>query len=84
MIASGDAGHGQVLLRDAEQIARSITNPDRQARVLRAVAETVALYDPNRAEQVVGGITDPYHRHEQYTVTNLVGQRAAHLIAQQL
>jgi hypothetical protein len=40
-------------------VARSITDPDRQARALAGLVTAVAGTDPDRAEMVARSITDP-------------------------
>ncbi|MCP2323370.1 hypothetical protein HDA40_001877 [Hamadaea flava] len=47
------------LLHDAEQTARAIFEPDRQAQALTAIATIVVHGEPDRAEQILRTITTP-------------------------
>ena len=52
------------LTREAEALARTITNPDEQARSLAAVARAIAGIDPDRAEQIAHTITDSHWKQQ--------------------
>jgi uridine phosphorylase len=52
VVTPRDSEWAGLLLHEAEQLARTISNPE-QTRALREVALTVAPVDPERAEQIV-------------------------------
>src|SRR5262249_45594714 len=61
MVGAGDPDWAGQLATAAEQIARSITDPVRQAQALAEVTRAMAgAGDPDRAEQIARGITTPH------------------------
>ena len=60
MAGAGDLNRAEALARQAEALARSITDPDWQAQALAALARMAARTgDLDRAEALARSITDP-------------------------